>query len=252
MKALVLFGSSSDEYVYAPLTESLQASCEAECIVVSAHRDPKRLAQVLRERDYHFVVAGAGLAAHLPGVVASQVDCPVIGVPVAAHFSGLDAFLSIVQMPFGVPVTACGSGEEKAIAPWANKVSQYPLESFERYDVVIHPTALQYEYAQREWKRLQEYAIKREVRLELCEEVSGQRPSIALVTEPDQVESDPEHACVLHSYLLDKTACRQPRYALNLFHLAREQGGLWVGTNNSRNALSTWLQWRDVLHRRND
>ena len=147
MKALVLFGSSSDEYVYAPLTESLQSTCQAECLVVSAHRDPKRLAQVLRERDYHFVVAGAGLAAHLPGVVASQVDCPVIGVPVAAHFSGLDAFLSIVQMPFGVPVTACGSEREKEIAPWVGRVSQYPLESFACFDVVIHPTALQYEYA---------------------------------------------------------------------------------------------------------
>ncbi len=251
MRVLVLFGSSSDEYVYRPLVESLQSCCQVEWEVVSAHRDPQRLAQVLRDRVYHFVVAGAGLAAHLPGVVASQVECPVVGVPVAAHFSGLDAFLSIVQMPFGVPAIACGSGTERQIAPWVAQLQQYPLENFTCFPVVIDPTVFDYEYAQREWKRLSDFAREREVSLELCEEAIPQRPNIVLVTDPKRVVDGPERTCALHSYLLDQTACRQPRYALNLFHCARERGGLWVGTNNSRNALKAWLQWRDILRRVN-
>jgi 5-(carboxyamino)imidazole ribonucleotide mutase len=80
--------------------------------VVSAHRSPKLLAQIIGELEAdgtEVIVAGAGLAAHLPGVIASQTLIPVIGVPVnSGGLGGLDALLSIAQMPKPVPVAAVG------------------------------------------------------------------------------------------------------------------------------------------------
>ena len=87
---------------------------ESETRVISAHRAPELLARWIasfEERGIGVVIAIAGLAAHLPGVVASQTTLPVIGVPMAGGVSdGLDALLAIVQMPKGVPVATVGVG----------------------------------------------------------------------------------------------------------------------------------------------
>jgi 5-(carboxyamino)imidazole ribonucleotide mutase len=105
---LIIFGSKSDEPVFSRIKELLP---DAELIICSAHRDPKRLEKILK-KDYDFIVAGAGLAAHLPGVIASKTIRPVIGIPVKSNFGGLDAFLSIVQMPPGIPVLCLQNLEE--------------------------------------------------------------------------------------------------------------------------------------------
>ncbi|MDU3324671.1 MAG: 5-(carboxyamino)imidazole ribonucleotide mutase, partial [Escherichia coli] len=79
--------------------------------VLSAHRVPERLSETLKkaeENGCEVVIAGAGLAAHLPGVIASQTTMPVIGVPIKGAVEGLDALFSIVQMPKSIPVATVG------------------------------------------------------------------------------------------------------------------------------------------------
>ncbi|MDU1855753.1 MAG: 5-(carboxyamino)imidazole ribonucleotide mutase [Clostridium baratii] len=82
-----------------------------EAYILSAHRVPEKLTETLKEIEEdgcEVIIAGAGLAAHLPGVIASQTTLPVIGVPVKAALEGMDALLSIVQMPKGIPVATVG------------------------------------------------------------------------------------------------------------------------------------------------
>jgi 5-(carboxyamino)imidazole ribonucleotide mutase len=89
-----------------------------ECLVVSAHRTPAWMAEYAAtavERGLQVIIAGAGGAAHLPGMVAAQTILPVIGVPVqSAALNGLDSLLSIVQMPKGVPVATVAIGPSGA------------------------------------------------------------------------------------------------------------------------------------------
>ncbi|MEK6958325.1 MAG: AIR carboxylase family protein [archaeon] len=105
----VIFGSSSDEAVYSPLLEKLkQTGISCEFKVLSAHKTPKELDEEIAYAHESMFIAGAGLAAALPGVVAAQTVKPVIGLPCDGAFNGLDSFLSIAQMPPDVPVIAVG------------------------------------------------------------------------------------------------------------------------------------------------
>ncbi|MFN3820920.1 MAG: 5-(carboxyamino)imidazole ribonucleotide mutase, partial [bacterium] len=92
---------------------------KADVVVSSAHRSPERTSQIAREarqQGYGVIICAAGMAAHLPGVVASLTDLPVIGVPLEGGvMGGLDALLSIVQMPAGVPVGTMAVGKAGAI-----------------------------------------------------------------------------------------------------------------------------------------
>jgi len=105
----IIMGSDSDLSVMKDAADILtEAGIDFEMSIVSAHRTPKRLvwyAQTAEERGIKVIIAGAGGAAHLPGMTASLTVLPVIGVPVkSAALSGLDSLLSIVQMPGGIPV----------------------------------------------------------------------------------------------------------------------------------------------------
>jgi 5-(carboxyamino)imidazole ribonucleotide mutase len=113
MKAAILFGSKSDARTMkkaADVFKEFGVSCVS--YTVSAHRSPELLAEILSALDSggtEVIIAGAGLAAHLPGVIASQTLIPVIGVPIASgSLGGMDALLSIVQMPKQIPVAAVG------------------------------------------------------------------------------------------------------------------------------------------------
>ncbi|MFH1182496.1 MAG: AIR carboxylase family protein [Candidatus Woesearchaeota archaeon] len=103
---LVIFGSKSDSGVYNEIARLL-GRADFELRIASAHKTPRLVAEILK-KNYKVIIAGAGLAAHLPGVIASQKTCPVIGVPCSGAYDGLDAFLSIAQMPPGIPVLAVG------------------------------------------------------------------------------------------------------------------------------------------------
>jgi 5-(carboxyamino)imidazole ribonucleotide mutase len=113
MKVAVILGSQSDKAVMKKAAEVLQEfGVEVSAYVLSAHRVPELLREILAKLEHdgiEVIVAGAGLAAHLPGVIASQTLIPVIGVPISSGgLGGLDALLSIVQMPKPIPVATVG------------------------------------------------------------------------------------------------------------------------------------------------
>jgi len=115
----VIMGSKSDWETMRHAAETLaQFDVVHECRVVSAHRTPEWMCEYARsaeERGLRVIIAGAGGAAHLPGMVASQTTLPVLGVPVKSRaLAGLDSLLSIVQMPGGVPVGTLAIGEAGA------------------------------------------------------------------------------------------------------------------------------------------
>jgi 5-(carboxyamino)imidazole ribonucleotide mutase len=114
-RVAVVMGSQSDMSYMQQAADTLgQLGVEAEVVVMSAHRNPERVrefAMSLRERGIDCVIAGAGGAAHLPGVLASWTTLPVIGVPLpTTDLRGVDALLAIVQMPAGVPVATVALG----------------------------------------------------------------------------------------------------------------------------------------------
>ncbi len=115
----IIMGSRSDWPTMSKAAEILaELGVPFETKVVSAHRTPDRLveyAKSARGRGLKIVIAGAGGAAHLPGMVASMTSLPVLGVPVkSSALSGLDSLLSIVQMPKGIPVGTLAIGEAGA------------------------------------------------------------------------------------------------------------------------------------------
>ena len=115
----IVMGSKSDADVMQPALDTLnQLGIEYEVSVISAHRTPEKARQYglgARERGLEVIIAGAGGAAHLPGVLASWTSIPVIGVPIpSGDIKGLDALLSIVQMPAGIPVACVALGSAGA------------------------------------------------------------------------------------------------------------------------------------------
>lgn len=109
MKVAVIMGSDSDWPVLEGAVQLLKKyQVECEVVVASAHRTPDkahRFAVEARSRGVEVIIAAAGAAAHLPGVIAAYTTLPVIGVPIdATSLKGMDALLSIVQMPSGIPV----------------------------------------------------------------------------------------------------------------------------------------------------
>jgi len=105
----ILAGSESDKFVYEKAEMVLKENnIPYELKILSAHRDPEKLDDYLKTCQSLVYIAVAGLSAALPGVVASKTEKPVIGVPVSAKLGGLDALLSIVQMPPRVPVACVG------------------------------------------------------------------------------------------------------------------------------------------------
>jgi 5-(carboxyamino)imidazole ribonucleotide mutase len=116
----VIMGSKSDWETMRHAGEMLtQLGVPHECRIVSAHRTPDRMAEFAKtaeSRGIEVIIAGAGGAAHLPGMVAAQTLVPVLGVPVESHpLKGMDSLLSIVQMPGGIPVGTLAIGKAGAI-----------------------------------------------------------------------------------------------------------------------------------------
>lgn len=130
----IIMGSDSDLPVMKEASDVLtELGLEAEVTVVSAHRTPERLfnyAESAADRGIEVIIAGAGGAAHLPGMIASISPLPVIGVPVKSKtMSGLDSLYSIVQMPPGVPVaTVAINGAKNAGILAAQIIGVYDLE----------------------------------------------------------------------------------------------------------------------------
>jgi phosphoribosylaminoimidazole carboxylase PurE protein len=119
MKVAVLMGSKSDLTVMEESTAILkQFGIPCEMRIMSAHRTPEEVlafSKEAKENGFSIIIAGAGMAAHLAGVIAAHTTLPVIGVPIASSsLNGLDALLAMVQMPPGVPVATMGIGKAGA------------------------------------------------------------------------------------------------------------------------------------------
>jgi 5-(carboxyamino)imidazole ribonucleotide mutase len=138
----IIMGSDSDLEIMKDAAKVLESfGVKYELTIVSAHRTPRRMvmyAKTARKRGIKVIIAGAGGAAHLPGMVASATDLPVIGVPIKTEsLDGLDSLLSIAQMPNGVPVaTVAINGAKNAgllateilgtsLDPLAKKIAKY-------------------------------------------------------------------------------------------------------------------------------
>lgn len=127
MKAALFMGSDSDWPIMKPAVEFLKEfGVEVDVIVASAHRTPAKVheyAENARENGVGVIIAAAGAAAHLAGVIASYTTLPVIGVPInATPLNGLDALLSTVQMPSGIPVATMAVNGAKNAAVFALEI----------------------------------------------------------------------------------------------------------------------------------
>jgi 5-(carboxyamino)imidazole ribonucleotide mutase len=125
----IVMGSKSDMPVMEKAADELEArGIRHEMRVMSAHRDPETVAEYAKNarlRGLRVIIAGAGLSAALPGVVAAHTDLPVIGVPLSSRTSvagGLDALLAVTQMPPGVPVASVGVDNAKNAAVLAARI----------------------------------------------------------------------------------------------------------------------------------
>jgi 5-(carboxyamino)imidazole ribonucleotide mutase len=130
----ILVGSESDRNAMQPALDELESrSISYEFNVISAHRDPQQVATYATDaarRGLRVLIAGAGMAAALPGVVAAHTELPVIGVPLRSEKSalgGLDALLSIAQMPPGVPVACVSIDGARNAAVLAARILAHPL-----------------------------------------------------------------------------------------------------------------------------
>jgi phosphoribosylaminoimidazole carboxylase PurE protein len=138
----IVMGSTSDESRMQPAPDMLkELGIDYEVSVISAHRKPEKVreyGQSARSRGIEVIIAGAGMSAHLPGVLASWTTLPVIGVPLpAGELRGIDALLSIIQMPGGIPVACVAIGGAKNAALLASQILalKYPeiAIALERY-----------------------------------------------------------------------------------------------------------------------
>jgi 5-(carboxyamino)imidazole ribonucleotide mutase len=114
-KVAVVMGSKSDMEIMQAAVDALsKMGLESEVLVMSAHRQPEKVhafCTSAREKGFEVIIAGAGAAAHLPGVIASWTTLPVIGVPIpSSDLKGIDSLYAIVQMPAGVPVATMAVG----------------------------------------------------------------------------------------------------------------------------------------------
>jgi len=138
----IVMGSESDANSMKPALQALeQLGIEYEVSIISAHRTPEKAreyGQNAQKRGLEVIIAGAGMAAHLPGVLASWTTIPVIGVPLpSSDLKGVDALLSIVQMPGGIPVVCVGIGGAKNAAYFAAEIlglkNDKIRKSYEKY-----------------------------------------------------------------------------------------------------------------------
>ena len=219
-KILVLFGSKSDSKSYEPITKILKDNkIDFELKIYSAHKTPDEVEQVIK-RDYSIIISGAGLSAALPGVIASKTLKPVIGVPCHGSYEGLDALLSIAQMPPGIPVLAVGVNQGK-IAGFNS------IKMLKNYDVVT----IIGDQRNKAVSQAVDIFTKFEITHKFSSSPNEDTINIEFVYFDEPIEKKNE-LVIYCPLLLEKDD--KAEAALNL--LKHSNHGLWVGLNNGVNA----------------
>lgn len=219
-KALIIFGSSSDKKIYGQIINFfVKAKIDFDLRISSAHKTPHDVDKTL-EKDYAVVIAGAGLAAHLPGVVASKIIRPVIGVPCEGNYQGLDALLAIAQMPPGIPVLAVGVNK-------GNVAAENCAKMMKKYESITIIGDKNNEAVKKAVDTLKKFNA-------LCtfnEKPNPKTVNIEFTYFDEPVEKKDE-LVIYCPLLLEKDD--KAEAALNF--LKHSSHGLWVGINNGVNA----------------
>lgn len=247
MNILMLFGSQSDEFTYGPLMGQLSYHHQVELKIISAHRAPDELAVALKTVPFDCVLAGAGLAAHLPGVCASKTLRPVFGLPVDNQLAGLDALLSVLQMPPGIPVLTAGVGQGSAFVQFLKNWSELKERGARRMNVVGSAQILSADFLQKDLARIKEMSVQTSWPLHFSSQVEEDAYNICLIDKESAKNFDfsQEKAVQILVPILPPEEARSMAQALPLFTLT-SRGGVWVGINNLRNAFLGSVQLLNV------
>jgi 5-(carboxyamino)imidazole ribonucleotide mutase len=213
-KVLVLFASKSDEESYNKVVIGLKdKGIDYDLRLASAHKTPDLVEEIIKSDDYNLIISGAGLAAHLPGVVAAKKIIPVLGVPCPGAYDMLDSFLSIVQMPPGIPVLAVMA--ENA-AEEANKI----LDNRNKVSVVGEGKA-----ASKAMKTLEELGVSFEMG-----EIMPDAVNLVFTDLGSEVARKDELVIYCPTFE-EETRAQNAESAMDA-----AENGLWVGVNRGENA----------------
>ena len=227
---LVLFASKSDEDNYKRITKILDREIVSyDFKLASAHKTPEDVDNILK-KDYKVIISGAGLAAALPGVVAAKTIRPVIGVPCKGNYQGLDALLSIVQMPPGIPVLAVGTLKADVAAHSAVKILKKPGK------VVLIGDKNNDAFRQAE-----EMLRRFKVNHAHSTQITNNAININFVYFDEPIEKKDQ--LVIYCPLLMENDDKAEA-SLNL--LKHSDHGLWVGLNNGTNAALAVIEMLNI------
>lgn len=217
---LVLFGSKSDKDSYKQILKILdKKKISYDFRITSAHKTPKDVDAILR-KEYKVIISGAGLAAALPGVAAAKTLRPVIGVPCKGSYQGLDALLSIVQMPPGIPVLSVGVGKSDIAANAAIEI----LKAQQKVVLIGDKNNKAFKKAE---EILRQFGVNHVHSMQVADNAIN----IAFVYFDEPVEE--KQQLVIYCPLLLENDDKAEA-SLNL--LKHSNHGLWVGLNNGTNA----------------
>ena len=254
MKILVIFGSKSDANIYEPLkSRLLNEGHEVDFRMISVHRSPDLLERELAGIDAQAVIAGAGLAAHLPGIVAAKLLIPVFGIPCAAAIGGVDAFFAIAQMPFGIPVLATAPDQYAAAVDAVSRWGRLDLKfTFDAFHLVFERHKRGQPHFQMLLERAQKIVDKTRIELKVVDRPVENAVNICLV---DINENDPEAPLPygpvprgsdeirIHVPVLNDAAYRDAYAGVSVIRRVNSvPNGLWTGINNVGNAMLAALQ----------
>ncbi|MEK6948896.1 MAG: AIR carboxylase family protein [Nanoarchaeota archaeon] len=218
---LVLFASKSDEDSYNQILKILKKEkISYDFKLASAHKTPDDVDSIIASQDYKVVISGAGLAAALPGVIAAKTIRPVIGVPCKGNYEGLDALLSIVQMPPGIPVLSVGVLKADVAAQEAIKILNRPEK-----------VVLVGDKNNKTFKKAEEILRQFGVNHSHSEQTIDNAINIVFTYFDEPIEKKGQ--LIIYCPLLEENDDKAEA-ALNL--LKHSEHGLWVGLNNGQNA----------------
>ncbi len=246
MNVSFLTGSSSDAPLGELLVAQLHNICAVDSAVISAHRHPDKLRAYLTTTNFDIAIGAAGLAAHLPGAIASQQVKLTIGLPISKQMAGLDALLAILQMPFGIPVLTAGVDAVNSIVYFLACLARHRPEGLGL--VVPEPLQKQVHW-QREYARFQELANQWAIPHQVVAQPNPLWFNIIVISSCADLPllEYQQHCPVVYVPILPPEETQSALLASTLLSWTGK-GGLWLGVNNLRNALLSFMQLLNEEH----